>query len=104
MDMKKKEQELDMYQAALKLEYPWFVTHKTFDDKESRLDVYINFDRNGRFTCAYCGTKDQPFHDVGIKDRVWRHLDFWQYKSYLHAPLPRVKCSTCNKVKSADVS
>ena len=29
-------------------------------------------------------------HDV--RDRVWRHLDFFQYKAFIHAGVPRVSC------------
>ena len=30
-------------------------------------------------------------HDTAT--RTWRHLNFFQYKTYLHADLPRVKCA-----------
>jgi transposase len=29
-------------------------------------------------------------HDT--EDKTWRHLDFFQYQAYLHAPLPRARC------------
>jgi transposase len=34
--------------------------------------------------------------------RKWRHLDFFQYETYIYAPLPRTKCSQCG-VKTVDV-
>ncbi|WCK52760.1 ISL3 family transposase [Aneurinibacillus sp. Ricciae_BoGa-3] len=102
--MKTNEQDLEMYQAALQLEYPWYVIRKEFDLNNGRLDIYLDFDRKGNFPCATCGTKNQPFYDIVVKERVWRHLDFWQYTSFLHAPLPRVRCEQCDKVKAASVS
>ena len=31
-----------------------------------------------------------PVHDT--QEKVWRHLDFFQYAAYLHARVPRVQC------------
>ncbi|WP_152641491.1 transposase family protein, partial [Caldibacillus thermoamylovorans] len=30
----------------------------------------------------------------------WRHLNFWQYKTILHARMPRVKCESCGKIRT----
>jgi transposase len=95
--------ELNLYTDALNLEYPWFVVDRQFDKINGRLDIYLTFDRRATFTCAACGAPHQPFHDVNLKDRVWRHLDFFEYEAYLHAPLPRVTCGYCGKVKAAHI-
>ena len=29
-------------------------------------------------------------HDT--RERVWRHLNFFQYKAFIHAAMPRVTC------------
>ncbi|WP_081413201.1 transposase family protein [Aneurinibacillus terranovensis] len=65
--------------------------------------IYLDFDRKSTFTCGTCGSKNQPFHDIVVKERLWRHLDFWQYKSFIHAPLPRVKCGKCEKQDLSNV-
>ena len=31
-----------------------------------------------------------PQHDY--EERVWRHLNFFQHKTFIHAKLPRVRC------------
>src|SRR5664279_158026 len=31
-----------------------------------------------------------PVHDT--EDKTWRHLDFFQYKAFLHARVPRTRC------------
>ncbi|XOZ35181.1 helix-turn-helix domain-containing protein [Halomonadaceae bacterium KBTZ08] len=31
------------------------------------------------------------------KSKTWRHLDFFQYEAYIHARIPRVRCSHCGK-------
>jgi len=35
--------------------------------------------------------------------RAWQHLHFFQYKAFVHAPLPRVKCGHCGKVTQVEV-
>ncbi|WP_442961208.1 transposase family protein [Pseudogracilibacillus sp. SO30301A] len=86
------ESEIDMYQAALQLEKTWYVERREFNPETGRIDLYLNFDRKGLFTCVTCGTDGLPFHDLVMKRHTWRHLDFWEHYSYLHMPLPRVRC------------
>jgi transposase len=38
-------------------------------------------------------------HDT--KDETWRHLDFFQDRTYLHARTPRVTCPECGVRKAA---
>ena len=35
--------------------------------------------------------------------RSWRHLDFWQFKTYLHARIPRIHCGVCDKIRTVHV-
>lgn len=41
--------------------------------------------------------------NVVDEDRTWRHLNFWQYQTVVHARLPRVKCLTCGKILTVKV-
>lgn len=88
------EQELDMYQIALGIEGPWYVSYRELDTKASILHVGLNFRRGAIFACSKCG-KNCEVHDVVNEDRTWRHLDFWQYQTILHARLPRTDCKDC---------
>nr|WP_291222478.1 transposase family protein [Dokdonella sp.] len=38
-----------------------------------------------RLRCPGCGAEDQPVHDRLV--RRWRHLNFFQYKAYIHAQM-----------------
>ena len=39
--------------------------------------------------CPRCGA----MHGVyDTRERTWRHLDIWQYKTYIHRGLPRLDC------------
>lgn len=31
-------------------------------------------------------------------------MDFWQYKTYLHGRMPRVKCDLCGKTRTVIIS
>ncbi|MDF2652020.1 MAG: family transposase [Paenibacillus sp.] len=91
------EQELNMYQVALGIEEPWYVSYRDLDMETLTLHVGLNFRRGAEFACPNCGKSCKVF-DVVDEDRMWRHLNFWQYQTVLHARLPRVKCGACGKV------
>jgi transposase len=55
----------------------------------------MNFRRGGRFSCPECGSEELPVHDT--VEKTWRHLNFRQYKTYIHMRTPRVKCPECGQ-------
>ena len=69
---------------------PFFVSRE-----EGRLDIWIGLMDTPPMTCSYCQTDNQPYYDIDKQDQVWRHLDFFEFKTYLHAPHPRVQCAHC---------
>src|SRR5450759_2123998 len=40
-----------------------------------------------------CGKPNCPAYDT--KEKVLRHINYFQYSTYLHCRVPRVKCSNC---------
>src|SRR5574337_14641 len=92
-------QDTDLFQLALGLSSPWTVTHSAFDAVDGRLDLYVDFARGSRFACAQCGREGCAVHDT--KDETWRHLDFFQHRTLLHARTPRVTCPQCGVRKVA---
>lgn len=96
------EQELDMYQVALGIGEPWYVSYRELNTETSTLHVGLNFRRGAEFACPTCGKACKVF-DVVNENRTWRHMDFWQYHTELHARLPRVKCLPCGTVLTVDV-
>ncbi len=85
--------DLELFQMALGLTAPWYVARTAFDADEKRLDIYLDFHRGGRFACPECGTSDCPAYDS--EERTWRHLNFFEHVSYLHARTPRIDCARC---------
>ena len=57
------------------------------------------FARGSRFACAQCGRDGCAVHDT--KEETWRHLDFFQHRTLLHARTPRVTCPECGVRKVA---
>lgn len=49
--MEKMQEELDLFQAALGIGEPWFVSYRELDKKELLLHVGLNFKRGAEFAC-----------------------------------------------------
>lgn len=94
---------VDIFQMALGLAPPWYVEEVKFhtEDGSSELHISLNFQTGGKFTCPDCADSGCKVHDT--KERTWRHLDFFQHKTYIHARVPRIKCEKTGKVKIATV-
>lgn len=77
-------------EKILELEDPWFIKDISLDQKEWRIDIYLDFKRGGTFPCPVCKSGECKVHDTTMK--TWRHMNLFQYSAYLHARVPRVKC------------
>ena len=75
--------EIALFNAALGLTVPWHVAKVTFDKEAKELHLYVDFDKGGRFACPECQASC-PVYD-SVPDRVWRHLNFFEHKTFLHA-------------------
>lgn len=84
-----------LFTLALGLHDPWKVADVRFepDQQEIHFDVTCDVKRHD---CPVCSAQAQLIHDRVA--RTWQHLHFFQYKAFVHAALPRVKCSECGKV------
>lgn len=85
--------ELDLFTVALGLTEPWEVADVKFSKDSGRLDLTIDFKRGATFGCPHCNEGNCPVHDT--RERQWRHLDFFQYETYIHSRVPRVNCPQC---------
>jgi transposase len=83
----------DLFTRALGIQAPWRIGDVQFSEPEKELHIYLEYPRGSRFRCPECGRDDAPAYDSS--DRQWRHLNFFQYKAYLHASVPRVRCAQC---------
>jgi len=82
----------DIFAAALNLPEPWSIDNVEFKPDASgtmELHIGLSFPRGSKFVCPECGAEATAYDTT---PRIWRHLNFFQYKTYIHANLPRVKC------------
>ena len=82
----------DLFQTALGITAPWYIESLKFNVEQSRLDIFINFQRGATF-------RDNEEDDLSGKEykaydttkKEWRHMNFFQHECYLHARVPRIK-------------
>jgi len=85
--------EKDLFQLALNIQDPWFIDRIEFDPKDKRLDIWIDFLPGSDFVCPVCGRSGCKAYDTS--EKIWRHLNFFQHKCYLHCRVPRADCEEC---------
>ncbi len=83
-------QDRELYRHVLGLEDPWQVERVQLDVRGERVDVWAVHEEGLAWPCPECGTA-LPVYDHA-PERVWRHLDTCQFKTFLHARIPRVAC------------
>ena len=86
-----------LFTTALQLEEPWYVEKVDFTE-EQELHMYIGFKRGHKFKTT--GDEEGCTAYDTIK-KTWRHLNFFQYKAYIHCDVPRIKCG--NEINMVEV-
>jgi transposase len=81
----------DLYAALLGIKYPWTVAEVKLDVKAERVDVLLKDVSGAKHLCPICEKPSSTYDHAELQ--VWRHLDTCQCDTYLHARLPRTKCS-----------
>jgi transposase len=79
-----------LFELALNIEKPLYLEKVEFRKEEGELHLFIDFKKGSRFRCPICQEKGKPVYDT--KDKIWRHLNFFQYKAFIHFRTPRTKC------------
>jgi transposase len=77
----------DLFTAALGLTGGWKVVQCEFRGEPKCLELWLDFTPGTRFAPPG-GQELCPVHDTVEKE--WRHLDFFQFETLLHARVPRV--------------
>ncbi len=78
------------YQTVLGLREPWVVESVELRPEREEVRVRVGARAGARLTCPECG-RESPGYDLA-EERRWRHLDTMQYRTILHARVPRVEC------------
>lgn len=79
--------EKELFLKALWLSSPWYIKEFKLDIEKERLDIYLDFEIWAKFF-------NVDWEKVWVEKtsrKVWKHLFFWQYPTYLHARVPSIK-------------
>lgn len=81
-----------LFAAALNIKEPLYIKEVNFNEKtgEPELHIYIDFKKGAKFACKECSKTGLSVHDT--VDKEWRHLNFFQYKCFIHFRTPRIDC------------
>jgi transposase len=82
--------DVELYARILGLAAPWSVQNVELKTSESRVDIWLEHEPRVAWACPECGLQ-LPCRDHA-EERTWRHLDTCQFKTFLHARIPRVDC------------
>ena len=77
---------------GLGIQSPWKLVDQRLDTDKTphELHLEVKAERGSRYPCPECG---QPCAAHDFQEKRWRHLNFFQHHCYIHASVPRVKCS-----------
>ncbi|MGN1220650.1 MAG: ISL3 family transposase [Candidatus Cryptobacteroides sp.] len=93
-----------VFSLALGISEPWFIKSLDLVPSEKnpeRLEMRIAVDYIEGTKFRYGGSEDSyPVHDT--RERTWRHLNFFQYRCYITARVPRIILPD-GKVRTVDV-
>lgn len=81
-----------LFTMALSLNSPWFVEDYALDIESRELKLLIDFKKGGLFECPCCGNESKAYD---TSEKTWRHLNFFENKTYLVARVPRINCEKC---------
>lgn len=91
-----------LYTALLGLPKPWEVEKvetKITSPLIGEVHVWVGLPEGTRWVCPQCKA-EAPIHDH--QERAWRHLDTCQFKTLVHARIPRLNCPN-HGIKQLDV-
>lgn len=81
----------ELYRQILGIESPWFVTSVELKLEEEALYVHLAYNvKTALWKCPTCSVACDVYDHRA--QRIWRHLDSCQLKTYITASLPRVCC------------
>lgn len=81
-----------IFSATLGLTPPWQITSVIFAHDVKRLDITLEYCGEGRSNCACCGSTAEI---LGSFTETWRHGNFFNHETFLHAKVPRLCCREC---------
>ena len=79
-----------LFTKILGIHLPWFIKQVVVNEKDQRVDVYVDHEPEIQVRCPKCG-EFYALYDHA-PERVYRHLNTCQMTTYIHVRPPRVNC------------
>jgi transposase len=76
-----------LFQAALGVQDPWIISEIRLNEVDHEFHITLDFTKGATFPCPECAQACKAYDSA---DRTWHHLNFFQFKTYLHARLLRL--------------
>ncbi len=88
-----------LFTQALGLQAPWKVLKSGMSQNtktgKMEMHIHIGWDDKATFPCPEDGCEETVCSGYdSLPERTWRHLNFFQYKCFIHARTPRIRCNT----------
>lgn len=80
-----------LFEMALQIKLPWFISGVEFREEEKRLNIHIDFKKGSTFhyeSLTEGINGNFKAYDTVVKE--WRHLNFFEHECYLVARIPRI--------------
>ncbi len=89
----------ELFSAAIGISAPWFIESINLELDKGELNIDVSFERGTEFEYIDEETGEiESYKAYDTKIKTWRHMNFFQYRCFLRARIPRVKISS-GKVK-----
>ena len=85
-----------LFQLALGIDSPWFVSASDFNAEGKRLDIEINFKSGARLPCPDCKAADCPVHHT----KLWRVVHHYVETALAELDLSALKRVSVDEIKS----
>ncbi len=79
-----------IFDTALGINAPWFVSEVKFDPMTKRLDLRKDFTKGATFGFEQDGVIEK-YKAYDTLEKEWRHLNFFEHECYQQARVPRIK-------------
>lgn len=82
----------ELFSSAIGIKSPWFITSIDLDLELGTLNIFVDFEKGSTFDYTDWSTGEKgSYKAYDTVPKNWRHMNFFQYRCYLHAFIPRVK-------------
>lgn len=81
----------ELYRQILGVIQPWEIKKIDLDMSKQEVHIFLEYPSASGGTCPKCGKKC-AVHDKR-EERIWRHLDTCQLRTFIHCQTPRITCS-----------